>query len=255
VILRLGRDRDASSSNRAPRSLRAERLEPAPACYHTAMTAKSTFVDPAIQEYIIAKVVREAPILRELREETAQRPNARMAIGPEQGQLMQLLAHTIGARRYLEIGVFTGYSSLAMALALPPDGRIVACDVSDEFTAVARRYWKAAGVADKIDLRIGPALETLARLRADGAPPFDMAFIDADKANVEEYYERSLEMLRPGGLILVDNVLWGGEVLDAAASDPDTRALQQVSAKAGRDDRVDAALLPVCDGLLIGRKK
>jgi predicted O-methyltransferase YrrM len=219
------------------------------------MTAKSTFVDRAIQEYIIASVVREDPLLRELREETAQRPNARMAIGPEQGQLMALLARMTGARRYLEIGVFTGYSSLAMALALPADGCVVACDVSEEFTAVARRYWAAAGVADKIDLRIAPALETLARLRNERVAPFDIAFIDADKENVDAYYERSLEMVRPGGLILVDNVLWGGSVVDESDDDPDTRALRAISRKVGRDERVDATLLPVCDGLLIARKR
>jgi predicted O-methyltransferase YrrM len=219
------------------------------------MTAKSTFVDPAIQEYIIDTVVRENPVLRELREETSRLPNARMAIGPEQGQLMQLLARAIGARRYLEIGVFTGYSSLSMALALPADGYVLACDVSEEFTGVARRYWEAAGVAAKIDLRIGPALDTLAELRAQGVEPFDIAFIDADKANVGEYYEKALELLRPGGLILVDNVLWGGAVLAASDEDPDTRALRAVNSKAGRDERVDVALVPVCDGLLIALKR
>ncbi len=219
------------------------------------MTAKSNFVDQAIQEYVIATVVREHPLLRELREETLRLPNARMAIGPEQGQLMQLLARAIGARRYLEIGVFTGYSSLSVALALPDDGYVLACDVSEEFTRVARRYWEAAGVAAKIDLRIGPALETLATLCAQGVEPFDIAFIDADKANVGEYYEKALELVRPGGLILVDNVLWGGAVADASDEDPDTRALRAVNSKAGSDDRVNVALLPVCDGLLIALKR
>lgn len=219
------------------------------------MTAKSTFVDPAIQEYIVANVVREHPVLRELREETSNRPNSRMAIGPEQGQLMQLLGHAIGARRYLEIGVFTGYSSLAMALALPDDGYVLACDVSEEFTSVARRYWQAAGVAGKIDLRIAPALETLAHVRSAGNEPFDMAFIDADKRNVDAYYERALELVRPGGLILVDNVLWDGAVLEASTTDADTRALRELNAKVGRDERVDVALLPVCDGILIARKR
>lgn len=219
------------------------------------MTAKSAFVDQAIQEYIIDGVVREHPVLQELREATLRHPHARMAIGPEQGQLMQLLARAIGARRYLEIGVFTGYSSLAMALALPADGYVLACDVSEEFTATARRYWEAAGVAGKIDLRIAPALETLARVRVDRIDPFDMAFIDADKRNVVEYYERALELIRPGGLVLVDNVLWDGAVLDAATLNEDTRALRDVTMKAGRDERVDVALIPVCDGLLIARKR
>jgi predicted O-methyltransferase YrrM len=219
------------------------------------MTAKSTFIDPAVQNYIIATVVREDPVLRDLREETSRLPQARMAIGPEQGQFMRLLARTIGARRYLEIGVFTGYSSLALALALPEDGYVLACDVSETYTAVARRYWEAAGVARKIDLRIAPALETLARLRAENAAPFDMAFIDADKANVDRYYEACLEWVRPGGLILVDNVIWDGAVVDAAMQDADTHALRALNLKAGRDARVDVALLPLCDGLLIARKR
>jgi predicted O-methyltransferase YrrM len=219
------------------------------------MTAKSSFVDPAIQEYIIENVVREDPRLRALREETARRPNARMAIGPEQGQFMQLLARAIGARRYLEIGVFTGYSSLAMALALPADGRIVACDVSEEFTGVARRHWDAAGVAQKIDLRIAPALETLELLRAQNVEPFDVAFIDADKANVGAYYEAALELVRPGGFVLVDNVLWDGAVLEAEAADEATQALRALNVKAGRDERIDVALVPICDGLLIARKR
>jgi predicted O-methyltransferase YrrM len=219
------------------------------------MTAKSTFVDKAIQEYIISTVVREHPVLTELREETSRLPQARMAIGPEQGALMQLLAHLIGARRYLEIGVFTGYSSLAMALPLPPDGCVLACDVSDEYTRIARRYWEAAGVAKKIDLRIGPALATLDQLRARKEPPFDVAFIDADKQNAGEYFERCVELVRPGGLILVDNVLWGGSVVDPSDQDEDTRALREVSIAASRDPRVEVALVPVCDGLLIAAKR
>jgi predicted O-methyltransferase YrrM len=217
------------------------------------MTVKSKFVDPAIQQYIIATAVREHPVLRELRDETSRHPHARMSIGPEQGQLMQLLAHMIGARRYLEIGVFTGYSSLAMALALPADGYILACDINEAATAVARRYWEAAGVAGKIDLRIAPALETLAELRAENVEPFDMAFIDADKRNVGQYYEWALELVRPGGLILVDNVLWDGAVIDPTVDDDDTRALRLLNLKAGGDERVEAVLLPVCDGLLVAR--
>jgi predicted O-methyltransferase YrrM len=219
------------------------------------MTAKSTFIDPAVQEYIIATVVRDNPVLRRLHDETSRHPHARMAIGPEQGELMQLLARTIAARRYLEIGVFTGYSSLAMALALPPDGYVLACDVSEEYTALARRYWGEAGVAGKIDLRIAPALQTLTQIRSEGVEPFDMAFIDADKSNVGEYYEAALTLVRPGGLILVDNVLWDGAVLDESTSDRDTQALRALNAKAGRDERVDVALVPVCDGLLIARKR
>jgi predicted O-methyltransferase YrrM len=219
------------------------------------MTGKSTFIDPAIQEYIIEAAVREHPVLRELREETSQLPQARMEIGPDQGQFMQLLAHSIEARRYLEIGVFTGYSALAMALALPPDGYVLACDVSEEYTRVARRYWEAGGVAKKIDLRIAPAIETLAKARAEGVPSFDMAFIDADKTSVDAYYEACLELVRPGGLILVDNVLWDGSVVDSSVQDDATRALRALTLKAGRDERVDVALVPICDGLLIARRR
>jgi predicted O-methyltransferase YrrM len=219
------------------------------------VTAKSTFLDPAIQEYVNATIVCEDAVLRELREETARHPQARMEIGPDQGQFMQLLARTIGARRYLELGVFTGYSTLAMALALPDDGRIVACDVSEEYTAVARRYWQRAGVAAKIDLRIGPALTTLAELAKTGVEPFDMAFIDADKKNVGEYFERCLQLVRSGGLVLVDNVLWDGAVVDPNADDDETRALRALNVSASRDDRVDVALLTLCDGVLIARKK
>ncbi len=219
------------------------------------MTAKSNFIDRTVQEYIIEHTVREHPVLAELRIETSQRSNAMMEIGPEQGAFMQLLARAIGARRYLEVGVFTGYSALAMALALPADGRILACDVNEEYTAVARRYWDRAGVSEKIDLRIAPAVETLATTIALNGEPFDMAFIDADKANVDNYYEAALRLVRTGGLILVDNVLWGGAVADSSANDPDTVALRALNAKAGRDERVDVSLVPTCDGILIARKR
>lgn len=219
------------------------------------MSGKSDFVDQAIQEYIIETTVREHPVLAALREETAKLSNAQMEIGPEQGAFMQLLARTIGAKRYLEIGAFTGYSSLAMALAMPSDGRIVACDVSAEYTAVARRYWEIAGVAGKIDLRLAPALETLASLESSAAEPFDIAFIDADKANVDGYYEAALRLIRPGGLILVDNVLWSGRVVTPSDNDEGTTALRALNAKAGRDERVDVALVAMCDGILIARKR
>jgi predicted O-methyltransferase YrrM len=219
------------------------------------MSGKSDFVDQSIQEYIISQTVHENPVQRSLREETSRRSNSGMQIGSDQAQLMQLLAHTIGARRYLEIGVFTGYSSLAMAFALPADGRIVACDVSEEYTAVARRYWAQAGVAEKIDLRIAPALETLEWLVKEKSEPFDMAFIDADKENVEKYFEYCLQLVRPGGLILVDNVLWSGRVANSSVNDADTCALRNVSVRAANDDRVEVSLLPVCDGILIARKR
>ena len=219
------------------------------------MIGKSTFIDQGIQEYVIGQTVHELPVQRELREETSRRPNAGMQIGPDQAQFMQLLARTIGARRYLEIGTFTGYSALAIALVLPTDGKVVACDVSEEYTAVARRYWERAGVADKIDLRLAPALETLERLIADRTAAFDMAFIDADKENVAKYFEDSLKLVRSGGLILIDNVLWSGAVANPAINDADTCALRAIAHHAAHDDRVDTALVPICDGLLIARKK
>lgn len=219
------------------------------------MKVKSTFLDREIGEYILETTLREDPLLRELREETDSYPNATMEIGPEQGQFMQLLVHLLGARRYLEIGVFTGYSALAVALALPSDGRVVACDVSEEYTSVARRYWQRSGLAEKFDLRIAPALETVDQLIAAQTEPFDLAFIDADKANVDRYYEACLRLIRTGGVILVDNVLWDGAVVDPNADDAETLALRALNEKAGRDERVDVSLLPLCDGLLVARKR
>jgi len=215
--------------------------------------AKNGGLDPALHEYIVRNTLREPEILRALREETLAMPMGGMQIAPEQGQLMGLLAGAIGAKRYLEVGVFTGYSSLAMALALPADGAIVALDVSEEFTAVARRYWARAGVSGKIDLRIAPAIASLDALASEGAT-FDMAFIDADKENVDAYYERCLALLRPGGLLLVDNVIWSGRVIEPE-QDESTRALVAIVAKAGKDERVDVTLLPVSDGILVARKR
>jgi len=219
------------------------------------MSLKSEFIDPAIAQYIDATTVREHPVLHELREETAHLPMAQMEIGADQGQLMALLARTIGARRYLEIGVFTGYSALAVALALPDDGYVLALDVSDEWTSVARRYWERAKVAHKIDLRLAPALETLDAIRAAKPEPFDMAFIDADKANTAEYFERCLALVRSGGLILVDNVLRGGAVIDPGNDEPETKILRRLNERAPNDDRIDAVLLPICDGILVARKR
>ena len=215
--------------------------------------AKNGGLDPALHEYIVRNTLREPEVLRALREETLAMPMGGMQIAPEQGQLMGLLAGAIGAKRYLEVGVFTGYSSLAMALALPADGAIVALDVSEEFTAVARRYWARAGVSGKIDLRIAPAIASLDALASEGAT-FDMAFIDADKENVDAYYERCLALLRPGGLLLVDNVIWSGRVIEPE-QDESTRALVAIVAKAGKDERVDVTLLPVSDGILVARKR
>ena len=218
--------------------------------------ARSIQLDDKLYQYILDHSVREPAILRELRDETAKLPMAGMQIGADQGQLMALLASLVGARNCIEVGVFTGYSSLAVALALPPDGRIVACDVSEEWTAIARRYWQKAGVAAKIDLRLGPATDTLDAMLANGeAGAYDFAFIDADKGNYLAYYERCLELLRIGGLIAVDNTLWSGDVADASKNEPDTVALRALNDALHHDERIDLALLPVGDGLTLARKR
>lgn len=220
------------------------------------MRRKTIGLDDALYDYVIDTTLRDDDLLRRLREETGKLQWGRMQVAPDQGQLMAMLVKLIGARRAIEIGVFTGYSGLCVARALPEDGHLVACDVSEEWTAVARRYWKEAGVADKIDLRLAPAVETLDRLLAEGgAGTYDFAFIDADKTNYDAYYERCLRLLRPGGLITVDNVLWGGAVIDDSDQSEDTEAIRALNAKAGGDDRVDVVILPVGDGLTLARKR
>ena len=209
-----------------------------------------------IYEYITAVSVREPPVLARLREETAPMPRSTMQITPDQGQFMALLVQMLGARRTLEIGVFTGYSSLVVALALPADGRIIACDVSEEYTSIARRYWQEAGVDHKIDLRLRPALETLRELLSGGQRgTFDFAFIDADKTNYDSYYESALKLLRPGGLIMIDNVLWSGRVADPSENDPDTVALRALNQKLHSDSRVALSMLPVGDGVTLALKR
>ena len=213
-------------------------------------------INDALWDYMRRVTLREPDVLRRLREETAGHPQANMQISPEQGQFMALLMQLMGARRTLEIGVFTGYSSLAVALALPDDGRIIACDVSEEYTAIARRYWREAGVDRRIDLRLRPALETLDNLIATGqGNTFDFAFIDADKGNYANYYERALVLVRPGGLIAIDNVLWYGRVIDPAVKDADTRAIRAFNEKLHGDQRVWLSMLPVRDGLTLASKK
>jgi predicted O-methyltransferase YrrM len=219
------------------------------------MTARSAFLDERVQKYIVSATVDEHPLLARLRAETAPMPNAGMQIGADQGRFMQWLAQTIGARRYVEIGVFTGYSALSLALALPIDGKILACDISESYTAIARRYWREAGVEEKIDLRLAPALETLDDAIQHESGSYDLAFIDADKENVDTYYERCLRLLRTGGVIMIDNVLWDGRVADPSENDLDTAALRAINAKASRDPRVDASLLSIGDGLLLARKR
>lgn len=220
------------------------------------MSNRTISLTDSLHEYLLRVSLREPDVLRDLRAETARLAQHSMQIAPEQGQFMALLARLVGARRCIEVGVFTGYSSLAVALALPDDGRIVACDVSEEWTAVARRYWQRAGVADRIDLRLAPALQTLDSLLAGGeAGRFDMAFIDADKTRYADYYERVLQLLRPGGLVVIDNTLWSGRVADPVDTDADTVALRQLNERLLGDQRVDLSLVPIGDGLTLARKR
>jgi predicted O-methyltransferase YrrM len=213
-------------------------------------------ITDALWEYMRGVTLREPDLLRRLREETASYPNSSFQISAEQGQFMALLMHLIGARRTIEVGVYTGYSALAVALALPEDGRIVACDINPEWTSVARRYWREAGVDHKIDLRLAPALVTLDHLIESGlGNQFDFVFIDADKTNYANYYERALVLLRRGGLIGVDNVLWYGRVIDQSFDDPDTRAIRAFNAQLKDDERVWLSMLPVRDGLTLACKK
>jgi predicted O-methyltransferase YrrM len=220
------------------------------------MSRRTIALDDRLYGYLLATGTREHPQLVALRAETAALPEAQMQVAPEQGAFMQQLVALTGARRCIEVGVFTGYSSLAVALALPDDGRILACDVSAEWTAIARRHWAAAGVAHKIELVLAPALETLAaRLAAGAAATYDLAFLDADKANYPSYAERLLELLRPGGLLVVDNVLWGGKVADPAADDADTVAIRALNAKLHADPRVAHCIVPVADGIALAIKR
>jgi len=219
------------------------------------MANRTLNLDATLLDYVVAHSVREHPAQVALREATRAHPHAGMQIGPEQGQLMALLVRLIGARRCIEIGVFTGYSALTVALALPPDGYLLACDISDEYTRVGRPFWEAAGVDTKIDLRLGPALQTLdAQLATGDGGAFDFAFIDADKSGYDAYFERCLRLLRPGGLIAIDNVLWSGSVA-RPARDADTRALQALNDKLHADERIDLAMLPLGDGLTLARKR
>lgn len=220
------------------------------------MSNRTIQMTDRLYDYMLSVTSREHPQLAELRAETARMPRAGMQIAPEQGQFMAMLVTLLGARRTLEVGVFTGYSSLAVALALPSDGCVVALDISEEWTNVGRRHWQAAGVADKVDLRVGPAAESLQSLVAEGgAGTFDFAFIDADKERYDTYYELALQLVRPGGLIAIDNVLWGGSVADPADQDADTRALRALNEKLHGDTRIDLAMVPIGDGLTLARKR
>jgi predicted O-methyltransferase YrrM len=220
------------------------------------LSSRTIDIDDRLYDYLIAHSVRDLPVLAELRAETAKHPKAGMQISPEQGQFMALLVELIGAKRTIEVGTFTGYSALVVALALPAEGRVIACDVSEEFTAMARRYWAKAGIANKIDLRLAPANETLDKLLAAGeAGRFDFAFIDADKENYVGYYERCLKLVRAGGLIAVDNVLWDGKVADPAVDDKVTRTIRALNDQLKSDERVSVTMVPIGDGLTLARKR
>lgn len=217
-------------------------------------TTMLNFTDE-LTDYLRTKGLREPSLLTELREETAALAWAMMQISPEQGALMANLIRMLGARRTLEIGTFTGYSSLVVALALPADGQVVACDVNEEWTNIARRYWEKAGVSSRIQLHLQPAVETLDRLIAEKDGNFDFAFIDADKSNYDAYYERCLNLIRPGGVIAIDNVLWSGTVIDQTRQDEDVVAIRALNDKVYADDRVDISMVPVGDGLTLAVKR
>lgn len=220
------------------------------------MSSRTLAVTDAIQQYLCDVTLREPALLRRLREETAQRDNADMQIAPEQGQFMALLVELLGARRCIEIGTFTGYSSLCVALALPADGRLICCDVSEEYTSVARRYWQEAGVAGKIELRLQPGLKSLDELIAAGqAGKFDFAFIDADKPAYDAYYERCLTLLRRGGLIAFDNMLSDGRVVNPQPDQVNAQAIDALNRKLQHDERVTTSLVPIADGLMLARKR
>lgn len=218
------------------------------------MANRTIGISDDLAAYVRNVGIREPDVLTRLRDETAALPNAQMQVAPEEGAFLAMLVELTGARSYLEIGTFTGYSSTAVALAMPDDGRLVCCDVSEEYTAVARRAWADAGVDSKITLEIAPAVDTLDRLISEGQDAsYDMAFIDADKSSYDAYYERCLRLVRPGGLIAVDNVLWGGRVVDDQADDEDTLAIRALNDKIAADERVSMVLLPVADGITLAR--
>jgi len=220
------------------------------------MSNKTLFLHDQLYKYMLSVSLRDTDILNRLREETSYDRMAEMQISPEQGQFMSLLMKLMGAIKTLEVGVYTGYSSLCVALALPPHGRVVACDISEEWTSVARRYWREAGVSTKVELYLAPAITTMDKLLADGqADTFDFVFIDADKENYDGYYERSLRLLRSGGLIVIDNVFWSGRVAAPQVMDKDTVAIRALNDKLQKDERIELSMIPIGDGLTLALKR
>jgi predicted O-methyltransferase YrrM len=220
------------------------------------MTARTLNLDDALYQYLLDVSLRETPLLKRLRDETQALPMARWQVAPEQGQFLALLVKLTGARRLLEVGTFTGYSALCMAAALPADGSLICCDIPGDYNATARRYWQEAGLTGRIDLRLAPALETLVELERQGqGESFDLVFIDADKANYPSYLEHALRLLRTGGLVVFDNTLWSGRVLETNPESADTRAIQALNQALKDDARVDLSLLPIGDGLTLCRKR
>ncbi|MDA0306398.1 MAG: class I SAM-dependent methyltransferase [Proteobacteria bacterium] len=220
------------------------------------MSSRPTTLTDPLYDYLLSVSLREPNVLTRLRQETANMPQHNMQISPDQGQFMGLLVELLGAEKCLEVGTFTGYSALSVALHLPENGRLVACDISEEFTNRAKPYWREAGVDGKIDLRIGPALDTLdALIEAGEKATFDFAFIDADKVNYLNYFQRALDLIRPGGLIAIDNVLWAGAVIDPARNDDDSEAIRAFNTALSRDSRVSISMLPIGDGLTLARKR
>lgn len=219
------------------------------------MARRTLDLDDRLYDYLLKVGLRENDLLKELRTETSRLSGAGMQIGADQGAFMHLLAGIIGTKRALEIGTFTGYSSLCVASALPDDGKLICCDVSEEYTSIARNYWRRAGLESKIELRLGPAVATLDQLIEAKVPEFDFVFIDADKTNYPNYYERALKLVRTGGLIAIDNVLWGGSVADPSVDDEDTRAIRALNDKVRADERVALSMIPLGDGLTLARKR
>ena len=220
------------------------------------MSNRTLSLTDAVYDYLCDQSLRETPVQRQLRSVTRKMENSVMQISPEQGQFMQFLVSMIGASNTIEVGVYTGYSTLCVALGLPEDGHMIACDINEEWTQVALEYWEKAGVADKIDLQIGPALDTLTELEKNGRKgQFDFAFIDADKVNYDIYYEKCLGLVRPGGIVAIDNVLWSGTVADVSVMDENTKAIRSLNAKLHKDERIDISMVPIGDGLTLARKR